>query len=51
MQCSSVVNSSVLPIKKCLTASCIESFMISGGDILKTITSLDINKAQGHGDI
>ena len=48
MQCSPVVNSSVLPDKSYLT---LESITISGSDILKTIRSLDINKAHGHDDI
>ena len=34
-----------------LTASSLESITISGSDILKTIRSLDINKAHGHDDI
>ena len=51
MQCSPVVNGSVLPDKSNLTASSLDSITISGGDILKTIRSLDINKANGHDDI
>ena len=51
VQCSPVVNSSVLPDKSYLTASFLESITISGSDILKTIRSLDINKAHGHDDI
>ena len=51
LQCSPVVNSSVLPDKSYLTASSLESITISGSDILKTIRSLDINKAHGHDDI
>ena len=51
LQCSPVVNSSVLPDKSYLTASFLESVTISGSDILKTIRSLDIKKAHGHDDI
>ena len=51
LQCSDVVNSSVLPGKLYLTASSLESITICGSDILKTIRSLDINKAHGHDDI
>ena len=51
LQCSPVVNSSVLPHNSYLTASSLESITISGSDILKTIRSLDINKAHGHDDI
>ena len=51
LQCSHVVNSSVLPGKLYLTASSLESITISGIDILKTIRSLDINKAHCHDDI
>ena len=52
LKCSTVVNnSSVLPYKSYLTASSLESITISGSDILKTIRSLDINKAHGHDDI
>ena len=51
LQCSLVVNSSVLPDKSYLTASSLESITISESDILKTIRSLDINKAHGHDDI
>ena len=51
MSCSPVVNSTVLPDKWYLTASSLESITISGSDILKTIRSLDINKANGHDDI
>ena len=48
LQCSPVVNSSVLPDISYLTASSLESITISGSDILKTIRSLDINKAHGQ---
>ena len=51
LQCSPVVNSSVLPDKSYLTASSLESVTIFGRDILKTIRSLDIDKAHGHEDI
>ena len=51
LQCSTVVNSSVRPDKSYLTASSLESIMISGSDILKSITSLDINKSHSHDDI
>ena len=51
LQCSPVVNSSVLPDESYLTASSLESITISGSDILKTIRCLDINKAHGHDDI
>ena len=51
LQCSLVVNSSVLPDKSSLTASSLKSITISGSDILKTIISLDINKAHGHDDV
>ena len=51
LQCSPVVNSSVLPDKSYLTASSLGSITISGSDILKTIRSLDINKAHGHDEI
>ena len=51
MQCSLVVNGSVLPDKSNLTVSSLDSITISGSDILKTITCLDINKAHGHDDI
>ena len=51
LQCSPVVNSSVLPDKSYLTASSLESITISGSDILKSIRSLDKNKAHGHDDI
>ena len=51
MQCSPVVNGSVLLDKSNLTASCLDSITISGIDILKTIRSLDVNKAHGHDDI
>ena len=51
LQFSPVVNSSVLPDKSYLTASSLESIAISASDILKTIRSLDINKANGHDDI
>ena len=50
-QCSPVVNSSVFPDKLYLPASSLESITISGSYILKTIRSLDINKAHGHDDI
>ena len=43
LQCSPVVNSSVLPDKSYLTASYLELITISGSDILKTIRFLDIN--------
>ena len=48
LQCSPIVNGSVHPDKLYLTASSLESIMISGSDILKTIRSLDINKGHGH---
>ena len=51
LQCSPVVNSSVVPDKSYLTASSLESITISGSDILKTIRSLDTNKAHGHDEI
>ena len=51
LQCSPVVNSSVLPSKSYLTASSLESITISGSDILKTIRSVGINKAHGHDDV
>ena len=51
MQCSAVVNGSMLPDKSYLTASSLESIKISGIDIMKTTTSLHINKANGHDDI
>ena len=51
LQCSPVVNGSVRPDKSNLTASSLDSITISGSDILKTIRSLDINKALGHDDI
>ena len=51
LHCSPIVNSSVLTDKLYLTASSLESITISGSDILKTIRSLDINKANGHDDI
>ena len=41
----------MLPDKSYLTASSLESITISGSDILKTIRSLDINKAHGHDDM
>ena len=41
----------MLPDKLYLTASSLESITISGSEILKTIRSLDINKAHGHDDI
>ena len=50
-KCSAVVNSSILPDKSCLTASSLELITISWSDILKTVRSLDIKKAQGHDDI
>ena len=40
LQCSPVVNGSVLPDKSNLTASSLDSITISGTDILKTIRSL-----------
>ena len=40
----------MLPNKSYLTASSLESITISGSYILKTIRSLDINKAHGHDD-
>ena len=46
-----VFNSSVLPDKSYRTTSSLESITISGSDILKTIRSLDINKARDHDDI
>ena len=51
MQYSHVVDGSVLPNKSYLTASSLESVTISGSDILKIITSLDINKVHGHDHI
>ena len=51
LQCSPVVNGSVLPDKSYLTASSLDSISISGSDILKTIRSLDINKSHGHDDV
>ena len=45
LQCSLVVNDSVLPDKSYLRASSLHSVTIPGSDILKTIRSLDINKA------
>ena len=51
LQCSLVVSSPVLPDKSYLASSSLESITISGSDILKTIRSLDINKAHGHDDI
>ena len=51
MQCSPVVNGSVLHDKSYLTASSLDSITTSGSDILKTIRSLDINKSHGHDDI
>ena len=50
-QCSLVANSSMLLDKSYLTASCLESITISGSDILKTIRSVDINKAHSHDEI
>ena len=41
----------MLPDKSYLTVSSLESITISGSYILKTIRSLDINKAHGHDDI
>ena len=41
----------MLPDKSYLTASSLESVTISGSGILKTIRSLDINKAHGHDKI
>ena len=51
LQCSPVVNSSVLPDISYLTASSLESITVFGWDILKAIRSLDINKAHVHDDI
>ena len=51
LQCSPVVNGSALPDKSNLTASSLDSITISGSNILKTIRSLDINKAHAHDDI
>ena len=51
LQCFAVVNGSVFPDKSNLTASSLESIAISGSDILKTIRSLDVNKAHGLNDI
>ena len=51
LQCSPVVNSLVLPDKSYLTTSSLESITISGSNILKTIRSLDKNKAYDHDDI
>ena len=51
MKCSPVVNSSMVHDKSYLSASSLESIMISGSGILKTIRSLDINKAHGSDDI
>ena len=51
LQCSPVVYGSVLPDKSYKTASSLESITISESDILKTIRSLDINKAHSHDDI
>ena len=51
LQCFAVVNGSVFPDKSYLTASSLESVAISGSDILKTIRSLDVNKAHGLNDI
>ena len=51
LQCSPVVNGSVLHDKSYLTASSLDSISISGSDILTTIRSLDINKSHGHDDI
>ena len=51
LQCSLVVSSPVLPDKSYLASSSLESITISGSDILKTIRSLDINKAHGNDDI
>ena len=41
----------MFPDKSYLTASSLDSITISGSDVLKTIRSLDINKAHGHDDI
>ena len=41
----------MLPDKSYLTTSSLESIMVSGSDILKTIRSLDKNKAYDHDDI
>ena len=38
------------PINR-ITASSLDSVRTSGSDILKTISSLDVNKAHGHDDI
>ena len=51
MQCSPVVNGSVVSDKSYLTASSLDSITISGSDILKSIRSLNIKKAHGHDDI
>ena len=51
LQCFPVVNGSVLPNKSYLTGSSLDSTVISGSDILKTIRSLDINKGHGNDDI
>ena len=51
LQCSPVVNRSVLPDKSNLTASSLDSITISGSNILKTIRSLDINKVHDYDDI
>ena len=51
LQYSPVINDSVPPDKSYLTASSLESITISRSDILKTIRSLDINKAHDHDDI
>ena len=50
MQCSPTVNGSVLPDKSNLTVFSLDSITISVSDILKTIGSLDVNKAHGHDD-
>ena len=41
----------MFPDKLYITASSLESITISGSNILKTIRSLDINKAHDHDDI
>ena len=51
LQCSPVVNGSVVSDKSYLTASSLDSITISGSDILKSIRSLNIKKAHGHDDI
>ena len=51
LQCSPVVNGSVVPDKSYLTVSSLDSITISGSDILKPIRSLNIKKVHGHDDI